>query len=290
MKTNALIIKSVLITTLVLTFITVFSDQRYVQLMLSAKYLLYLIATIIAITLLGMRRVSNLVRIVSLIILFVIFGIIIGIHPSPLCTFTKAFTKYQMRGFVPPAMIIMVGAMILFTVIGNKVFCGWICPLGCLQEVFFNLSKITKKIKFPFLIANAIRFSLLAIFLIFVFSFKVNIYNLFNPFELFHWHLNGYIIIVLSIVILASLFFYRPFCQFICPAGFITWLFEYTSLFKIHKNEETCTHCNICIKKSPCSAIDSIINNHKIIPDCFACGKCIESCPEDALSFSLRLQ
>lgn len=255
--------------------------------MLSSKYLLYLTVTIIAITLLAMRRVSNLIRIITLIILFSIFGILIDIHPSPICALTKSFLRYQMRGFIPPAMIIMAVAMMLFTVIGNKVFCGWICPLGCLQEVIFKLSNIIKKIKFPFLITNSIRFSFLVIFLIFVFSFRVNIYNLFNPFELFHWHLDGYIIIVIAIVILASLFYYRPFCQFLCPAGFVSWIFEHTSLFKIHKNEGKCTHCNKCIKESPCNAIDSIIDDHKITPDCFSCGKCIESCPEDALSFFL---
>jgi ferredoxin len=28
------------------------------------------------------------------------------------------------------------------------------------------------------------------------------------------------------------------------------------------------------------------MQDHKIVPDCYACGKCIESCPEEALSFS----
>jgi len=287
MKRKVLTVKLSLIIISVLIFITVFREQRYVQLMLSLKYLLYLIVSITAITLLGKKKVSNLVRTITLIILFSIFGIFIAIHPSPLCTFTKAIIRYQMRGFIPPAMIIMAGAIILFTLLGNKVFCGWICPLGSLQEVIFKLSKIFKKFKFPFLITNALRSSFLIIFLIFFFSFRVNIYNLFNPFELFHWHFEGYTLMVISIVILSSLFYYRPFCQFLCPAGFITWIFEHISLFKIHKNREKCTHCNQCIIKSPCNAIDNIIHDCKIIPDCFACGKCIESCPEDALSFSL---
>ena len=286
MKTNALLIKSALITIMALAFIIVFSDQRYLQLMISFKYLIYLIVTCVAIMLLAMRKITNPVRIIALIILFFIFGVFIDIHPSPLCALTKSFTRYQMRGFIPPPMIIMAGAMVLFTVIGNKVFCGWICPLGCLQEVTFRLSKI-KKFKFPFYITNSIRLSFFVIFLVFVFSFGVNIYNLFNPFELFHWQIDTYIIIVTSIVILASIFYFRPFCQFLCPAGLVTWIFEHASLFKIHKNEEKCTHCNKCIKESPCTAIESIINDHKTIPDCFPCGHCIKSCPEEALSFSL---
>ena len=277
--------KSVLIAIMILSFLTVFSDQQYIQLILAYKYLIYLIVAIAAIILLAIKKVSNLVRIIALIILFSVFGVFIDIHPSPLCTLTKSFTRYQMRGFIPPPMIIMAGALVLFTVVGNKIFCGWICPLGCLQEVVFRLSK-TKKIKLPFFITSSIRFSFIVMFLVFVFSFGVNIYNLFNPFELFHWQIDNYLIAVMTIVILASLFYFRPFCQFLCPAGLFTWAFEHVSLFKIHKNEDTCTHCNKCINESPCTAIESIINDKKIIPDCFPCGKCIKSCPEDALSFS----
>lgn len=287
MKGKSLIIKLLFVTTIALGFMTIFGIQLYSQLFLSLKYFLYLVVTISAIILLAMRKVSHLLRIFTLFILFVIFGILIGIHPSPLCALTKSITIYHLRSFLPPPMIIMAAAMILFTILGNKIFCGWICPLGCLQEVIFKVSVFIKKFKFPFTITNSIRFSLFVIFLIVVFSFRINIYNFFNPFELFHWQPYAYDLFVISVVILSSLFYYRPFCQFLCPAGLITWPFEHLSFFKIHKNNNRCTSCNKCIKESPCTAINSIMQDHKIIPDCYACGKCIESCPEDALSFSL---
>ena len=74
MKTKSLIIKSVVIAIMAFVFITVFRDQQYVQLILSYKYLAYLIVTIAAITLLKMRKVSNLIfilRNISFICLFV---------------------------------------------------------------------------------------------------------------------------------------------------------------------------------------------------------------------------
>ncbi|MCK5255289.1 MAG: 4Fe-4S binding protein [Deltaproteobacteria bacterium] len=286
MKAKGLIIKVTFVTIMVLVLIPFLKEQGYLQLVFSLKYLLYLVVTILAIILLAMRKVSNLLRIFTLFILFVIFGILIGIHPSPLCALTKSMLIYHLRSFLPPPMIIMAAAMILFTILGNKIFCGWICPLGCVQEVIFKVSVFIKKFKFPFTITNSIRFSLFAIFLIFIFSFRINIYNFFNPFELFHWQFYAYDLFVISVVMLASLFYYRPFCQFLCPAGLITWPFEHLSFFKIHKNNTRCTSCNKCIKESPCTAINSIMQDHKIIPDCYACGKCIESCPEDALSFS----
>jgi polyferredoxin len=286
-KKNPLI-KIVVVAIAVVIFLMILSGQQYLQFMLTPKYLFFLLTAIAAITLLAMGKVSNLVRIITLIIFFAIFGVFIGIHPSPLCALTKSLTIYKMSAFLPPPMIVMAAAMILFTIVGNKVFCGWICPLGCLQEITFKLSRPIKKFKLPFFISNSVRFSLFALFLIYLSLFGTNIYNLFNPFELFHWHLNTYLIIVTTVVILASLIYYRPFCHFLCPAGLITWFFEQVSIFKVIKNESRCTHCNKCIKESPCSAIDPIIKDHTIIPDCYACGKCIESCQVDALSFSLK--
>ena len=70
--------------------------------------LFFLLATIAAITLLVMGKVSNLVRIFTLVILFSIFGIFFGIHPSPLCALTKSLTIYKINGFIPPPMIVAV--------------------------------------------------------------------------------------------------------------------------------------------------------------------------------------
>ena len=283
--------KVVILITALLVFTSLFRSEMYTHLIFSFKYLSYLIVTIASVVFLKSKMVSKHFRIFSLVFLFFMFGVLIGIHPSPICALTKAITQYQLMGFIPPPMVIMAGAMILFTILANKVFCGWVCPLGCLQEVIFTLSAPVKKINVPFLITNSIRISLLAVFLIVLFSFRINIYNYFNPFELFHWHPDGYILMVTAIVILLSLFLFRPFCQFFCPAGIITWIFEPVSLFKIRStSDKKCTHCLKCINESPCNAINSIIESKKVIPDCFACGKCIESCPENALFFSLLRQ
>ena len=262
--------------------------RENVQFMLVPKYLLFLLTFVSAIIILGMKKVSYLFRIIALGITFIVFGIFIGIHPSPLCALTKPLARYQVIGFIPPPMIVMVGAMVVFSIIGNKIFCGWICPLGCLQEIAYKISKGLKKIKLSFITSNSVRFSILALFFIYLFTFGMNIYDLFNPFELFHWHLDTSILIIISFVIVVSLFYFRPFCHFLCPAGLLTWIFEHTSLFKVHVNRGRCTRCKKCIQESPCNAIDPILNEHSIVPDCYACGTCIEACPEDAISFSLK--
>jgi polyferredoxin len=288
MQNNRLIIRTVLFLILMSLVVASFTGKPFVQLLLSPKYIFYFLGSMVAIILLALKKVTTAVRIVSLIVLFYLFGVAIGIHPSPLCAITKAPLCYHLSGFIPPPMAVMAAAMLFLTIIGNKVFCGWICPLGCLQESVFLISKRPRKLKCSFVASNAVRSSLLGIFIVGLFSWKGNVYDFFNPFEIFHWHFTPHLIISISLVTAASLWLYRPFCQFVCPAGLITWLFERISLFAVRKNEARCTNCKQCIKASPCSAIAGIIENRKVIPDCFACGACLQSCPEDALSFSLR--
>ena len=288
MQRKGLIIRAGLIMFLASLILVLFRGKPYMQLMLSPKYIFFFIGSMTAITLLVIKKVSNPVRIIFLIGFFYLFGVVMEIHPSPLCALTKAPLRYHLGGFIPPPMMVMAAAMVLLTVTGNKIFCGWICPLGCLQEGAFMASTGLRKIKCSFFTTNAIRASLFGLFIICLFSLSTNIYDLFNPFELFHWHLTTQIIIIISLVTLASLVYFRPFCQFLCPAGLITWFFEYISLAAIRKNEKRCTNCGTCMKESPCNAIEGIMKNKNIVADCFACGACMRSCPEDALTFSLR--
>jgi len=288
MKRHGLRIGAVVIIILASLLFASFRGRPYVQLLFSFKYILYSLAGIVAITLLAAKRVTKPVRLVFLLIFFYIFGVAIGIHPSPLCALTKAPLRYHLSGFIPPPMMVMAAVMLLLTIVGNKIFCGWICPLGCLQEAAFLLSKGISKIKCSFFMTNAVRALLLLLFIILLISRDINIYDFFNPFEVFHWHFTLPLIVIISLVLAASLLLYRPFCQFVCPAGFLTWIFEHISLFAVQKNEIRCTNCRQCIKASPCRAIEAIVNSRQIVPDCFACGACIQSCPEDALTFSLK--
>ena len=91
---------------------------------------------------------------------------------------------------------------------------------------------------------------------------------------------------VLLITLMASLFIFRPFCHVVCPIGLYTWLLEHFSLVKIKVNKHDCKDCNLCIKKSSCPTVQSVLEEKRSRPDCFACGRCIEACPEKALRFT----
>jgi ferredoxin-type protein NapH len=65
----------------------------------------------------------------------------------------------------------------------------------------------------------------------------------------------------------------------------LTWLAEHISILRVRLDKEACTNCMICVKKSPCPTVPSILEGKKSRPDCHACGACIEACPENALKF-----
>jgi polyferredoxin len=251
-------------------------------------------------------KITSRPRALLLAVVFVVFAILpvfdeitffagLSPHPSPMCALTKpVIFSLQMKQFIFPAVFAGVLAFIAFlSIIGNKLFCGWACPIGALQELFHLIPLPLKKIKPPFAALNIFRAVLLIAFVPVLLFWGTSLYGYFNPFELLHWPLGTdfwtiYAWAVVAIMISASLFIYRPFCYSICPIGILTWLLEQISLIKIRFNKDKCNRCNICVKKSPCLAMESILAEERIRPDCYACGKCIEVCPTGALKFRTK--
>jgi polyferredoxin len=60
------------------------------------------------------------------------------------------------------------------------------------------------------------------------------VYHFVNPFNLFNLRFESPTILLTVILALGlSLITYRPFCQFICPFGFVSWLAERFSLVRV---------------------------------------------------------
>jgi polyferredoxin len=68
-------------------------------------------------------------------------------------------------------------------------------------------------------------------------------------------------------------------CRYLCPYGALLGGLSFVSIFKIHRNEDTCTQCHQCTRSCP---VD--IKVHKttgvISDECHACLKCVAVCPE----------
>ena len=75
----------------------------------------------------------------------------------------------------------------------------------------------------------------------------------------------------------------RFFCTF-CPLGLIMSWYRKISFLRLHKNDEQCTHCQICYNACPQDIQEVFTSRGKTdvtTADCTLCLKCVENCPED---------
>ncbi len=253
--------------------------------------------SVIGLALLMKSWVTRSLRLLSLVVVFFTFAILsilplgsfargMSMHPSPMCVIEKPFLSLNAGRGIPLMFFSIFASIGVLTIIGNKLFCGWACPLGAIQEILHRIPISRKlKIKLPFKITNLVRILVFILFVILTFGVGHSIYAYLNPFEFFHWGFGVIASIAIALTLIAALFIFRPFCYVLCPLGLFTWFLEHISLFRVKLNKELCTDCNVCIDKSPCPTVPFILKGKRIRPDCHPCGRCIEVCPEQALKF-----
>ena len=244
-------------------------------------------------------RLKQNLRLGILSIIFFVFAILpalplgdiakgLGIHPSPMCIVSKPFLFMYAGKAIPIIFFSLLLSIIIITILGNKLFCGWVCPIGAIQEIFNRIPLSKKfKMKIPFKVTNLIRISLFVLYIGLIFLIGIGIYDYINPFEFLHWNFELWGLVIISMILITSVVIFRPFCYLVCPLGLITWFFEQISLVKIRIDEDSCTNCEICVEESPCPTMNAILEGDRIQPDCHACGYCIKSCPENSIEFKL---
>ncbi len=240
--------------------------------------------------------------ILVLIISVGIAGFYLGKSPNPMEGIVKVFKS--MVGLYPDplAKVMAFIFFLILAIIGNKLICGWACPFGALQELAYSVPMFRKfrRFKLPFVFTNTIRAGLLLLMLMLLFGVVGGregfvVYHYINPFNLFDIHFEGITVLLAVIIFLIGSFFvYRPFCQLICPFGFVSWMVERLSISKVQIDKEKCVQCGACIKACPCDAARDRVYGRHLQADCFSCGRCLNTCPVDAIrygcDFSMKSQ
>ena len=234
--------------------------------------------------------------IITLLLTVLFAGFALGKSPNPMESFVKVFKS--MDGLYPDPVnkVLAFVFFIILAIIGKKLICGWACPFGALQELLYD-NCLTRKIshfKVPFIISNTIRSLLFITMIVLLFGIIGGkkgyvIYHYVNPFNLFNFDFDRLSIIVTLVgVFIAGLFIYRPFCQFICPFGLISWLAERLSIFHVKIDHSKCTKCGVCIDVCPLDAAKGFVEKKRMPADCFSCARCLNVCPVDAIHYEFR--
>ncbi len=222
-------------------------------------------------------------------------GFALGKSPNPMEGVVKVFKA--MVGLYPDplAKALALVFFLALAVIGNKLVCGWACPLGALQELAFSLPlvKSLKGRKVPFAFSNGFRGLLFIAAMLLMFGVIGGrkgfvLYHGLNPFNLFDREFESWFILgSVAATLLLSFVFYRPFCQFICPFGFASWLAERFSLWRVRIDPAVCTNCGACVRACPTQAAAGTLAGDPWRADCFSCTRCLSVCPADALRYEL---
>lgn len=199
----------------------------------------------------------------------------------------------------------VLGIIMLFGVIAGRTICGWICPLGLIQELLHKIptykirkSSVTRALtwlKYVFLAVFVVAIPLwygfkddipLPGFCKYICpagTFEGSVGLLSNPNNKDLYSLLGIFFtrkfIIMLVIVLACIFCYRSFCRFICPLGAIYGLFNRFSIVGVKVDKDLCNNCGACVRT--CGMDVRHVGDH----ECIHCTKCMDSCAMKAISF-----
>jgi polyferredoxin len=225
-------------------------------------------------------------------------------NPEAYCPFGGVETLYQYFStggrFVPHTHIsnlVILIAVLGITLVAKSAFCGWICPLGSIQEWLYKFRRLFYKkelpLKFPAWLdkyARYFKYVILAWLLYETVRIGKMVFRDYDPYSAIlsigkEVAIGGLIILISTLVL--SLVVDRPWCRYACPLGATIGIVGRASLFKIRRDENTCFKgCTLCNRACP-SGIE--VKKLKTIAstDCINCMSCVAGCPTNALALRL---
>ena len=205
---------------------------------------------------------------------WLVTGIFNPIHPSGLIIF----------------LIILSTAILL-----KRGFCSWVCPFGLLTEYLNRLHRLIfrKDMKIPQWLDYPLRSLkyLLLFFFIWAIMIKMNArdldYFIYSPYNMvadikmlyFFKNISAFAFGVLLTLFVLSILIRNFWCRYLCPYGALLGGLSFVSIFKIHRNKNTCTQCQRCTRICP---VDIKVHQTTgvISDECHACLRCVAVCPE----------
>lgn len=198
----------------------------------------------------------------------------------------------------------VLGILMLYGLTLGRTICGYLCPLGLLQELLHKIPTPKLKKGRVTRVLSWLKYIILAVFVIIVplwyslqsypvpafckyicpaGTFEGAIGLLSNPANADKYSMLGILFtrkfLILLVIVAACVFAYRAFCRFICPLGALYGLFAKVALIGVKVEVSKCTDCGRCV--SHCKMDIRHVGDH----ECIHCGECIDVCPTKAISF-----
>ena len=198
----------------------------------------------------------------------------------------------------------MLGILLLFGLTLGRTICGFLCPLGLIQELLHKIptpklkkNRVTRALSY-------LQYVILAVFVVIVplgyvaqrypvpafckyicpaGTFEGAIGLLANPVNADKFSMLNILFtrkfVIMALIFGGSVFVYRCFCRFLCPLGAIYGLFAKINLVGVKVEPAKCTHCGVCV--GHCKMDVRHVGDH----ECIHCAGCVDVCPTAAISF-----
>lgn len=222
------------------------------------------------------------------------------------------FMAYDSLGHLVVSSSLVVWAT-LFTLvfIFGRFACGWLCPLGFVQDLGEKvLRRFKVPLRRPLRQSNGVRFAMASLVLghfvvMPILAMPVKLWQfdwLFRepwllgfPFRTGLFVLDLLLLFVVLGLVLPYFFGPRPYCKLVCETGY---LFDWTSRYsfgRVRRNEgferDTCLSCQRCTNICP-QGIDVFEEVHLfdrvVSSGCIGCMQCVNTCPNDTIVYSLK--
>jgi polyferredoxin len=206
-------------------------------------------------------------------------------------------------------MVLFISVMASVVVAGG-LFCGWICPLGSIQQAITGVRRwLQKRVGFfdragkwlsikskPLAILDPwLRYAKYLVLAWIIWGTITTGTMVFRDVDPWAGILNilelgvtvGFWVFIATAVV--ALIGDRVWCRYLCPLGAINGLVGKIGFIRVQRESESCIGCKLCTKKCPMN-----IQVHKkgrvLSAECNMCLKCVDVCPaQGALETKLCL-
>ena len=194
---------------------------------------------------------------------------------------------------------ILIGASIItlfYLIVGGRAFCSWVCPVNMITDLAnflrrkFGFNQIQKKQP----ASRNMRYWVIVISFVISFFMGVAAFELISPISMVHRGIifgMGFGWAAILVIFLFDLFVLKNgWCGHICPLGGFYSLIGRFSLIRVHHNAPNCTACMKCKEVCPENQVLYMVTKTSIpvsSGECTNCGRCIEVCDDNALNFSI---
>ncbi|MDD5264101.1 MAG: 4Fe-4S binding protein [Candidatus Bipolaricaulis sp.] len=197
----------------------------------------------------------------------------------PLCSVQNVFLKWN------TAYLLLVLLPVVLTLLVGRVYCGYVCPYGALQELF-HIRAWAPKIPARWRrVLGLVKYAVLVYLVIHALVTWTEVFKDMTPFRaLFALGGTPLTIGLAAGFAVLSLVLWRPFCEVLCPLGALLSLVSRVSVFRLEV-DASCVSCGACTSKCPATTCESGAIQ---AADCYLCGECVRTCGPKSLRLRPR--